>query len=552
MQKNITKYKPFPPINLSNRKWPDNQIKVPPTWCSVDLRDGNQALIEPMSIEKKIKLYDLLIKIGFKEIEIGFPSASKTDYDFFRQLIINNKIPDDVFVQVLCQAKSALIEKTFESMNGAKNVIFHIYNSTSVAQRKIVFKLDKNKIIDLILKGIDDIKKYKKNFDGNMILEYSPESFTGTELEFSKQICDEVVKHYNPSENEKVIINLPATVELSTPNIYADMMEWMSTNLDNRDKIILSAHAHNDRGTAIAASELSLLAGVERVEGTLLGNGERTGNVDLMVLAMNLYTQGIHPNLDFSDIDEVDKILKQCTNIDTHIRHPYVGELVYTAFSGSHQDAIKKGMNYQDEKDNDYWEVPYLPLDPRDLNRNYEDIIRINSQSGKGGATYILEQEFGYFLPKGMQVEFGKLIQFYADKEDKELSKQEIYKVLDNSYMSIKEHISFISITEDKCKDNDTCIEIEFMLDGKKRKEKESGNGPINAIKKILDAKYPTQFKIIDFYSHSLGELSSAKAVTYIEIDIENKKVFGIGVDTSTSVANIKALFCAINRASNR
>ena len=354
MNKDDTKYKAFGKINLQNRAWPDNEILTPPRWCSVDLRDGNQALINPMSIEQKTKLYKTLVGIGFKEIEIGFPSASKVEYDFLRKLIDEDLIPDDVHIQVLCQARSHLIEKTFEAMKGAKNIIFHIYNSTSVAQRKIVFKKTKQEIIDLILLGVDEVKKHKESFDGNVMLEYSPESFTGTELEFAKEICDSVIERYNPSKNEKVIINLPATVELSTPNIYADMMEWMSKNLKRREQIILSAHAHNDRGCAIASTELSLLAGTQRVEGTLLGNGERTGNVDIMVLAMNLYTQGIWPNLDFSNLNEIEQSLKECTGIETHIRHPYIGSLVYTAFSGSHQDAIKKGMLYQKNKKDDY------------------------------------------------------------------------------------------------------------------------------------------------------------------------------------------------------
>lgn len=551
MNKNDTKYKAFGKINLENRAWPDNEITSPPRWCSVDLRDGNQALINPMSIEQKTKLYKMLVEIGFKEIEIGFPSASKVEYDFLRKLIDEDLIPDDVYIQVLCQARSHLIEKTFEAMKGAKNVIFHIYNSTSIAQRKIVFKKDKQEIIDLILIGIDEVKKHKENFDGNMILEYSPESFTGTELEFAKEICDEVINRYNPSKNEKVIINLPATVELSTANIYADMMEWMSTNLNRREQIILSAHAHNDRGCAIAATELSLLAGTQRVEGTLLGNGERTGNVDIMVLAMNLYTQGIWPNLDFSNLDEIEQTLKECTEIETHIRHPYIGSLVYTAFSGSHQDAIKKGMLYQKNKKGNYWEVPYLPIDPDDVNRNYEDIIRINSQSGKGGVTYILEQVYGYFLSKKMQIEFGKIMQLYSDKLDREINKEEVLDVFTSTYINTKNNISFISIKEKtkECSDKTTCeVDLKFSIKGDIYEENGSGNGPIDAVKKIIQAKYPKNFTIIDYTSHAKEETSEAQAVSYINLQSDEDDVFGVGIDTSTSIANVKALFSAINR----
>ncbi len=550
MNKNDKKYKAFKKINLENRTWPNKEITTPPRWCSVDLRDGNQALINPMSIEQKTKLYKMLVEIGFKEIEIGFPSASKVEYDFLRKLIDEDLIPDDVHIQVLCQARSHLIAKTFEAMKGAKNVIFHIYNSTSTSQRKIVFKKSKQEIIDLILLGIDEVKKHKENFDGNMILEYSPESFTGTELEFSKEICDAVVQRYNPSKDEKVIINLPATVELSTPNIYADMIEWMSTNLNQRDKIILSAHAHNDRGCAIASTELSLLAGTQRVEGTLLGNGERTGNVDIMVLAMNLYTQGIWPNLDFTNLNEIEETLKECTEIETHIRHPYIGSLVYTAFSGSHQDAIKKGMLYQKNKKDDYWEVPYLPIDPDDVHRDYEDIIRINSQSGKGGITYILEQEYGYFLPKKMQIEFGKVMQLYSDKLDREINKEEVLDVFTKTYLEIDEKLIFISANEklNKCNDGSICeVDLEFSIDGVQYKEAGKGNGPIDAIKKIIQARYPKKFTIIDFSSHAKEETSEAHAVSYINLQSDTNDVFGVGVDTNTNIANIKALFSAIN-----
>jgi len=547
MQTKITKYKPFGKINIKNRKWPDNEIQNAPIWCSVDLRDGNQALIEPMGIDEKIKMFKTLVDIGFKQIEVGFPSASKVEFDFIRKLIDENLIPQDVTIQVLCQAREHLIEKTFKAISGAKNIIFHIYNSTSIAQRKIVFKKDKQEIINLILDGIDNIIKHQDIFDGNLSLQYSPESFTNTELEFAKEICDRVVAKYLPHTKNKIIINLPATIEVSTPNIYADMSEWMSTNLDNRDKIILSAHAHNDRGTAIAATELSLLAGIERIEGTLLGNGERTGNVDILTLALNMYTQGINPKLDFSNIDKIIKTLEECTKIKTHIRHPYAGELVYTAFSGSHQDAIKKGMAYQESKDNDLWEVPYLPMDPKDLNRTYQDIVRINSQSGKGGVSYILQSEFGFFLPKKMEPEFGEIAQKYTDKMGGEINKNDVLKLFEDYYFNVNEHISFKKLST-KGEQNDISVELTFELNNKTITSKAKGNGPIDASKKALELKYKHKFTMGDYSGHTLGKSSCAEAISYVQIINENNEsIFGVGRDTNTTNAAIKAIFCALN-----
>jgi 2-isopropylmalate synthase len=548
MQKKITKYKAFGQIPLQNRKWPDNTISKPPIWCSVDLRDGNQALVDPMNMEQKLTLFKLLVDIGFKEIEVGFPSASAIEYDFLRKLIEENLIPNDVTIQVLCQAREELIKKTFESLKGAKNVTFHIYNSTSIAQRKIVFKKEKNEIIDLILEGIDNVIKYQKDFNGNLSLEYSPESFTNTELDFAKDICNKVVEKYLPHTQNKIILNLPATIEVSTPNIYADMIEWISSNLKHRNKIILSSHTHNDRGTAVAATELALLAGIDRVEGTLLGNGERTGNVDILTLALNMYTQGIYPNLDFKNIDEIVKIIEDCTKIKTHIRAPYVGELVYTAFSGSHQDAIKKGMTYQKGKDNDFWEVPYLPIDPTDLNRTYQDIIRINAQSGKGGSAYILENEFGFILPKQMQSEFATIVQDYGDKIAKEIKKEDILKLFTQYYFDIKEHIIFQNISIKDIDNEKVEVNIQYILNDKEINANAIGNGPIDATKKAIEKNYPHKFSIGTFSGHSLGKTSSAEAVSYIQVESQNhKKVFGIGKDTNTTIATIKAMFCAIN-----
>ena len=407
---NVTpgKYRPYPQIDLPNRIWPTKTITNAPAWCSVDLRDGNQALINPMDMDKKLELFALLLKLGFKEIEVGFPSASAVEFDFLRRLVDDKLIPDDVTIQVLVQAREHLIKRTFESLAGVKKATVHLYNSTSIAQRKIVFGKDKDEIIALALEGVDLIKKYEKEHDGEIFLEYSPESFTGTELEFAAQISNAVTQRWGISEDRKVIINLPATVEMATPNVYADQIEWMSRNLDNRENVIISTHTHNDRGTSVAATELALLAGADRVEGTLLSNGERTGNVDIITLALNMTTQGVNSTLDFSNINEVVEIVERCTEIDTHYRHPYVGELVYTAFSGSHQDAINKGLAYQINKDEEFWEVPYLPIDPADVGRTYEDVIRINSQSGKGGVAYILEHDFGYQLPKAMHPEIGR------------------------------------------------------------------------------------------------------------------------------------------------
>ncbi|MEA1916090.1 MAG: 2-isopropylmalate synthase, partial [Campylobacterota bacterium] len=434
--KNVTqgKYKPYPQIDLPNRKWPNKVIEKAPIWCSVDLRDGNQALITPMNMEQKLDLFDLLVKLGFKNIEVGFPSASAVEFDFLRRLVDDNLIPDDVTIQVLVQAREHLIAKTFESLKGVKRAIVHLYNSTSVAQRKIVFKKDKDEIIKLALEGVELVKKYAKKHNGIIDLEYSPESFTGTELEFAAQICNEVSACWGICESKKVVINLPATVEMATPNVYADQIEWMCEHLDNRENVIISTHTHNDRGTSIAATELALLAGADRVEGTLLSNGERTGNVDIITLALNMTTQGVDSELDFSNLDDVIATVEKCTQIDTHVRHPYVGELVYTAFSGSHQDAINKGMSYQRAKEDAFWEVPYLPIDPEDVGRSYESIIRINSQSGKGGVAYILEDSYGYTLPKAMHPEFGKIVQHITDVVGRELSTKEIFEEFEKTY----------------------------------------------------------------------------------------------------------------------
>ncbi|OIO16201.1 MAG: 2-isopropylmalate synthase [Helicobacteraceae bacterium CG1_02_36_14] len=543
------KYKPYPKIDLPDRKWPDNTITHAPTWCSVDLRDGNQALINPMDMNKKLELFTLLLKLGFKEIEIGFPSASKVEFDFLRRLVDDKLIPDDVTIQVLVQAREHLIARTFEALKGVKKATVHIYNSTSVAQRKIVFKKSKEEIIALALEGVDLVKKYEKEHDGEIFLEYSPESFTGTELEFAAEISNAVTARWGISAQRKVIINLPATVEMSTPNIYADQIEWMANHLDNRENVIISTHTHNDRGTSIAATELALLAGANRVEGTLLSNGERTGNVDIITLALNMTTQGVDSKLDFSKIDEVIEVVEKCTEIATHLRHPYVGELVYTAFSGSHQDAINKGLAYRKVQDNPFWEVPYLPIDPTDVGRTYESIIRINSQSGKGGVAYILEKNYGFQLPKAMHPEVGRLVQSVTEEKGKELEAEEIFKIFKKNYFNLKEHLTLIDYTITSSKRVASCI-LTYSYNGKEIVAIGEGNGPIDACKNALMKDYDKTFTINSYSEHSRGDKSSAEAVAYIEIQSpEILSCFGIGRDNDIATASIKALFSALNRA---
>ncbi|MEA1919649.1 MAG: 2-isopropylmalate synthase [Campylobacterota bacterium] len=546
------KYRPYQPIDLPNRAWPNNTITKAPIWCSVDLRDGNQALVTPMNLDQKLELFNLLLQLGFKVIEVGFPSASKVEFDFLRTLVERDLIPDDVTVQVLVQAREHLIAKSFEALKGVKNAIVHLYNSTSIAQRKIVFKKEKQEIIDLALEGVELVKKYEKNHSGNISLEYSPESFTGTELEFSAEICNAVTASWGISAERNVVINLPATVEMATPNIYADQIEWMSRHLDNREHVLISTHTHNDRGTSVAATELALLAGADRVEGTLLSNGERTGNVDIITLALNLYTQGVDPKLDFSNINTVLDVVERCTDIDTHVRHPYVGELVYTAFSGSHQDAINKGMAYQRSKEDAFWEVPYLPIDPDDVGRSYESIIRINSQSGKGGVAYILEDKFGFQLPKKMHPEIGRIVQAVTDKEGRELDADEILKIFQATYFEQKEHISFVdlAINSTTTKDKTMNVILTYNFNGKEIRVEGQGNGPIDACRKSLLNDYPHQFTLQSYSEHSCGEKSSAKAVAYIAIETEEHDIFfGVGRDTDIAIASIKALFSALNRA---
>jgi len=543
------KYKAYPQINLPTRIWPTKTIIKAPKWCSVDLRDGNQALVNPMSMEKKLELFRLLLKLGFKEIEVGFPSASKVEFDFIRRLVEENLIPDDVTVQVLVQAREHLIAKTFEALKDVKRATVHLYNSTSVAQRKIVFNKSKKEIIALALGGVELIKKYEKNHNGKIFLEYSPESFTGTELEFSAEISNAVTASWGISEKRKVIINLPATVEMSTPNVYADQIEWMAMHLNNRENVIISTHTHNDRGTSVASTELALLAGADRVEGTLLSNGERTGNVDIITLAINMSSQGVDSKLDFSDVNEVLKVVERCTELPTHPRHPYVGELVYTAFSGSHQDAINKGLAHQKAKSDAFWEVPYLPIDPADVGRTYESIIRINSQSGKGGVAYILEKNFGYHLPKAMHPEIGKLVQEATDIAGKELNANSILDIFKKSYFETKEHLSFVHVTLSS-KDGVSKCTLTYKHNQKEVTSAGQGNGPIDACKNALMKEYKNEFTIKSYSEHSCGDKSTARAVAYIELQTDNTlSCYGVGADNNIATASIKAMFCGLNRA---
>ena len=545
----ISKYSSFEKIKLKNRSWPTNQITNAPIWCSVDLRDGNQALIEPMGIEKKLRFFSMLIELGFKEIEIGFPSASETEFNFVRKLIDDNLIPSDVKIQVLSQAREHLIQRTFEATEGAKNVIFHLYNSTSTLQREVVFKKDKVGITKIATEGAELVQKLSEEYSKtDWQFEYSPESFTGTELDYAAEVCNEVNNIWHRGNKNKTIINLPATVELSTPNIYADQIQWMNENLKNRDKIILSLHPHNDRGTAVAAAELGLMAGADRIEGTLFGNGERTGNVDIVTLGLNLFTQGIDPQLDFSDINKTMREVEYCNQLPVHPRHPYAGDLVFTAFSGSHQDAIKKGFDEMRNSNDSKWRVPYLPIDPEDVGRTYEAVIRINSQSGKGGISYILEQDYGVTLPRRMQIDFSQVIQKQADETGKELDSKEIWESFENYYLKNNtKKISYNSHEIQSSKEKDV-IKLSLIEKNKEIQIEGTGNGPIDAFINALNGHLSSDFKVSDYHQHSISSGSDASAAAYIEIQNKNSSDWGAGIDQNTTVASYKAILNCINK----
>ena len=549
MDKTNKKYKPYKPVSKENRSWPSKVIENAPIWCSVDLRDGNQALIEPMGDERKKRMFNLLCKIGFKQIEIGFPAASQTDFDFTRYLINEKVIPSDVTIQVLTQARPEIIKRTFEALDGAPNAILHFYNSTSTLQRKVVFDKDKEGVKKIATDAAKLIKELSSEYKNtNWSFEYSPESFTGTELDYAVEVCDDVVDILKDSSNNKIIINLPATVEMSTANIYGDQIEWMSENLKNRESICLSLHPHNDRGTAIAATEFGLMAGADRVEGTLFGNGERTGNVDIVTLALNMYSQGINPNLDFSQINNVMREVEYCNQLPVHPRHPYAGDLVFTAFSGSHQDAIKKGLNALRSSNDPQWEVPYLPIDPADLGRTYEAVVRINSQSGKGGVAFLLEKDHGVSLPRRLQISMSQKIQKIADETGKEISTSEIWEIFHTNFVMPKSGHSFknYSLKTSDATDLSDHIKAEIEINGKNHEISGSGNGPIDAFVNALNQKLSIDIKVSDYHQSAISSGSDAQAAAYIELQKGDKTSWGVGINPNTTKASFEAIIVGV------
>jgi|TARA_B100000513_G_scaffold171081_1_gene86986 2-isopropylmalate synthase len=550
----VNKYSPFKVISLDDRTWPTKQIKKSPIWCSVDLRDGNQSLIEPMGMEKKLRFFSMLVDLGFKEIEIGFPSASDTEFSFVRELIEKKLIPGDVKIQVLTQAREHLIKRTFESVKGAENVILHLYNSTSTLQREVVFKQDKKGILKIATDGAKLVKILAdENKSTNWQFEYSPESFTGTELEYAVEVCNEVNQIWKPSKELKTIMNLPATVELASPNIYADQIEWMCRNLDQRDNVLVSLHPHNDRGTGIAAAELGLMAGADRIEGTLFGNGERTGNVDIVSLALNQLTQGVDPKLDFSDINKVMREVEYCNQLPIHPRHPYAGDLVFTAFSGSHQDAIKKGFDAMRESNDPKWRVPYLPIDPEDVGRNYEAVIRINSQSGKGGVAYIIEKDHGLSLPRRLQIDFSGIIQKIADETGKELEADLIWDNFNRTYIEVNGKYEYlnheiVSKIDENNKQIDE-INLNLRINGKDANLHGKGNGPIDSFIDALSSEFKFNLKVSDYQQNAISSGSDASAAAYIELYIKDRTFWGVGINSNTVVASFQAIINGINRS---
>ena len=553
MQKGpITKYRPYPPVDLPNRQWPSRIITQAPIWCSVDLRDGNQALPTPMGIEEKMEMFKLLVSIGFKEIEVGFPAASQIDFDFIRRLIDENLIPDDVTIQVLTQAREELIRRTIESLRGAKNAIFHLYNSTSEQQRRIVFGMSRAEIIAIATNGARLVKELQSQLPGtHFVFQYSPESFALTEVDFALEICEAVVDIWQPTPENKIILNLPETVQVATPNLHADQIEWIATHLRRRDAVILSLHTHNDRGTGVASTELGLMAGGERVEGTLFGNGERTGNVDIVTVALNMYMQGIDPGLDFSNLEAIRVIYEHCTHMTVPARQPYSGELVFTAFSGSHQDAIRKGMNARDTSEGALWDVPYLPIDPQDIGRTYEAIIRINSQSGKGGVAFILESEFNLQMPKEMHIEFGKVIKFLADTTGEELSGARLRLAFEQEYLRAEGPYELEHFSAEQENDSAlvTCT-ARLRVEGVAREVHSQGNGPIDAFVQALNQSDLANFKLVSYTEHSLRAGSDSQAAAYIQIETgPRRSFFGAAIEDNAELAAVKAVLSALNRS---
>ncbi|MBO5352251.1 MAG: 2-isopropylmalate synthase [Lachnospiraceae bacterium] len=550
---NYKRYQRVPVLHMPDRQWPNKEIEKAPVWCSVDLRDGNQALVEPMVVEEKMEFFNLLVKLGFKEIEVGFPSASQIEYDFLRQLVERRMIPDDVTVQVLVQCREHLIARTFEALEGVKKAVVHIYNSTSTLQRDVVFHADKEQVKQIAIEGTKLVQKYAKDFPGEILLEYSPESFTGTEVDYALEVCTAVQDVWQPTPEKPIIFNLPATVEMNTPNVYADQIEWMHRHFKNRDSIILSVHPHNDRGTGVAIAELALLAGADRIEGTLLGNGERTGNVDILTLAYNMFSQGINPELDIENITEIVEIYERCTKMQVPERHPYAGKLVFTAFSGSHQDAINKGVQAMKERNSQIWQVPYLPIDPSDIGRVYEPIVRINSQSGKGGVAFIMDTYFGYKLPKGMHKEFADKIQKITESQG-EIAPEQIMEVFKKEYLDMKEPLHFRKLSVGEKHLDEEHVETEITLgytdNGKEEEIVAVGNGPIDAVLSGLRRKMAHTYKVLDYTEHSLGLGEGAQAAAYIHmLDTETgDTTYGVGISSNITRASIRAIFSAMNR----
>ena len=550
-----SKYKAFKPIDLTDRLWPSQSIKTSPRWCSVDLRDGNQALIEPMGEERKLRMFNMLLEIGFTEIEVGFPSASQTDFDFVRTIINENLIPNDVTIQALTQARPELIKRTFEALEGAKRAIVHVYNSTSTLQRKVVFRSDEKGIMRIATDGAkwvaDESEKFPKT---DWTFEYSPESFTGTELPYAVDVCNAVNEVWKPNSEKQTIINLPATVEMASPNIYADQIEWMCRNLENRENVIVSLHPHNDRGTAVAATELGVMAGADRVEGTLFGNGERTGNVDLVTLSLNMLTQGIDPNLDFSNINQIMREAEYCNQLPVHPRHPYAGDLVFTAFSGSHQDAIKKGLTEMRNSNQEIWEVPYLPIDPQDVGRSYEAVIRINSQSGKGGVAYLLEKDHGLSMPRRLQIEFSQVIQKIADDSGKEISPSNVWEKFQSTYLNDSGVYEFIEHNINSKANKDGTQSDEIIIGLKFNSQHISiegmGNGPIDAMIDAVKNHFNMDITISDYHQHAISSGSDAKAVAYSELSLNGQSMWGVGIHQNTVIAGLQSVISGLNRLS--
>lgn len=550
----VEKYRPTPTVNLTDRTWPGNTITKPPVWCSVDLRDGNQALIEPMGPERKRRMFKLLVEMGFKEIEIGFPSASQTDFDFCRELIENDMIPDDVTIQVLTQARDHLIRRTYEALEGVKQAIVHVYNSTSTLQRRVVFRMDRPEIKKIAMEGAKLVRELADKTDSDIRFEYSPESFTQTELDYALEVCESVFDIFEGTPEKPVIFNLPATVEVGTPNIYADQIEWMSRNFRKRDAVILSVHPHNDRGTGVAAAEFAMMAGCDRVEGTLFGNGERTGNVDIVTLGMNMVSQGVDPALDFSNIPEMRRIVEYCNQLPVHERHPYAGDLVFTAFSGSHQDAIKKGLEAMNQSNSGLWEVPYLPIDPKDVGASYEAVIRVNSQSGKGGVAYVMETDYGIRMPRKLQIEFSQVIQRIADQTGKEITSQMIHDSFTSEYVGNETPFAFVDHTTvvDTHASEVRNITARVKKNGEEIAIHGSGNGPIDAYVNALKAEAGIEISILDYSEHAVGKGADAAAVAFVEAQTgDGRTLYGVGIHKNIVTASLKAVTSAVNRASS-